>query len=70
MKTIKTYIIMYHSGKIEVLDNKNPQAALDYLIDNHEYIETIYHGEFVSLPSPKEEKNFLSIKTPQANGGE
>lgn len=61
MKTIKTYIIMYHSGKIEVLDNKNPQAALDYLADNHQYIESIMMGEMVSFSKPKSDKT---------NGGE
>ena len=47
---MKTYIIMYHSGKVEVITNENPQAALDYLADNNEYIDTIYQGDLVSFP--------------------
>lgn len=53
---MKTYIIIYHTGKVEVLTNQNPQAALDYLADNHEYIDTIYQGDLVSLPSSSEKE--------------
>tara|TARA_R100000664_G_scaffold30083_1_gene42357 strand:+ start:293 stop:511 length:219 start_codon:yes stop_codon:yes gene_type:complete len=53
--TMKTYVIMYHSGKVEVITNENPQAALDYIADNHEYIEVIYQGELVDFPKAKEE---------------
>ena len=52
---MKTYVIMYHSGKVEVITNENPQAALDYIADNHEYIEVIYQGELVDFPKAKEE---------------
>ena len=60
---MKTYIIMYHSGKIEIITNENPQAALDYLADNHEYIESIMMGEMVSFSKPKSEKEFLMNQT-------
>ena len=53
---MKTYIIMYHSGKVEVITNENPEAALDYLADNNEYIETIYQGDLVSFPQAKEQE--------------
>ena len=53
---MKTYIIIYHTGKVEVLTNQNPQAALDYLADNHEYIDTIYQGDLVSFPQAKEQE--------------
>ena len=53
---MKTYIILYASGKVEVLTNENPQAALDYLADNHEYIDTIYQGDLVSFPQAKEQE--------------
>ena len=53
---MKTYIIMYHSGKVEVITNENPQSALDYLADNNEYIDTIYQGDLVSFPQAKEQE--------------
>ena len=53
---MKTYIIIYHTRKVEVLTNQNPQAALDYLADNHEYIDTIYQGDLVSFPQAKEQE--------------
>ena len=53
---MKTYIILYHTGKVEVLTNENPQAALDYLADNNEYIDTIYQGDLVSFPQAKEQE--------------
>ena len=59
---MKTYVIMYHSGKVEVITNENPQAALDYIADNHEYIEVIYQGELVVFPKAKEENPTPYIK--------
>ena len=53
---MKTYIILYHTGKVEVITNEDPQAALDYIADNHEYIDTIYQGELVTFPN-KENKD-------------
>lgn len=47
---------MYHSGKVEVITNQNPQAALDYIADNHEYIEVIYKGELVVFPKQIDNK--------------
>ena len=58
---MKTYIIKYHCGKIEIMTNENPQAALDYLACMHELIESIMMGRMISFPNPKSDKT---------NGGE
>jgi hypothetical protein len=63
---MKTYIILYHTGKVEVLTNENPQAALDYLADNNEYIDTIYQGDLVSFPKPTVQ--LTQTKSPTVNG--
>ena len=46
---MKTYTLLFHSGKVEVLTDANPKKALEYLVDNHEYIEVIYIGELVDF---------------------
>ena len=59
---MKTYVIMYHSGKVEVITNENPQSALDYIADNHEYIEVIYQGELVVFPKQIDNKGNENVQ--------
>ena len=51
---MKTYTLLFHSGKVEVLTGANPKKALEYIVDNHEYIETTYIGELVELADTQE----------------
>lgn len=53
---MKTYTLLFHSGKVEVLTDANPKKALEYLVDNHEYIEVIYIGELVDFANPSQKK--------------
>ena len=51
---MKTYTLLFHSGKVEVLTGANPKKALEYIVDNHEYIEAIHIGELVELADTQE----------------